>query len=165
VAKRIGSSARRMSRLIDDILDFAKGRLGGGFELRLSDVHDVAEALREVVAEHQLAQPRPGTRRQHRRGPSSGTAIAAGCSSSSPTCWPMHSIHGSTTEPISLSATIDDTSITVTVTNQGEPIPERASPTSSPVLAQFDLHGAPFLGWLLHLATRDRQGARWVAWR
>jgi signal transduction histidine kinase len=33
-------------------------------------------------------------------------------------------IHGSTTEPISLSATIDDTSVTVTVTNQGEPIPE-----------------------------------------
>ncbi len=127
VARRIGSSARRMSRLIDDILDFAKGRLGGGFELHVADVHDVAEALREVVAEHQLSHPdrelevaidagRPVRcdrgRLQQLVSNLLGNAL----------------VHGSPSEPISLSATIDDSSITVTVTNQGEPIPQDSLP-------------------------------------
>jgi len=30
LATRISTNARRMSRLIDDILDFARGKLGGG---------------------------------------------------------------------------------------------------------------------------------------
>jgi signal transduction histidine kinase len=123
VAKRIGSSARRMSRLIDDILDFAKGRLGGGFELRLSDVHDVAEALREVVAEHQLAQPD----RQLVVNIDAGHPVHCDRGRLQQLVSNLLAnalIHGSTTEPISLSATIDDTSVTVTVTNQGEPIPE-----------------------------------------
>lgn len=127
VARRIGSSARRMSRLIDDILDFAKGRLGGGFELHLSDVHDVAEALREVVAEHQLSHPdreliveidagRPVRCDRGRLQQLVSNLLANAL------------VHGSPSEPITLSARIDDTSITVTVTNQGEPIPEASLP-------------------------------------
>lgn len=123
VARRIGSSARRMSRLIDDILDFAKGRLGGGFELHLSDVHDVAEALREVVAEHQMSHPdreldvdidagRPVRCDRGRLQQLVSNLLANAL------------VHGSPSEPITLSARIDDTSILVTVTNQGEPIPE-----------------------------------------
>lgn len=123
VAKRIGSSARRMSSLIDDILDFAKGRLGGGFELRLSDVHDVGEALREVVAEHQLAHP--------------GRQLAVDIDTGHPVRCDRGRlqqlvsnllgnalIHGAPAEPVSLSAKIDAASIVITVTNQGEPIPQ-----------------------------------------
>jgi hypothetical protein len=123
VAGRIGSSARRMSRLIDDILDFAKGRLGGGFELRLSDVHDVGEALREVVSEHQMAHP------DRQLVVNIDTSHPVRCDRGRlqqlvSNLLANALIHGSPTEPISLSANIDDASITVTVTNQGEPIPE-----------------------------------------
>jgi signal transduction histidine kinase len=112
-----------MSRLIDDILDFAKGRLGGGFELRVSDVHDVGEALREVVSEHQLAHPD----RQLIVNIDTGHPVRCDRGRLQQLVSNLLGnalIHGSATEPISLSASIDDTSITVTVTNQGEPIPE-----------------------------------------
>lgn len=52
MAKRVVSSGHRMARMITQILDFTRARLGGGFELRLapSDLgavcHDVAEELR-----------------------------------------------------------------------------------------------------------------------
>ena len=127
VAQRIGSSARRMSRLIDDILDFAKGRLGGGFELKVSDVHDVGEALREVVAEHQLAH----TDRQFVVDIDAGHPVRCDRGRLQQLVSNLLAnalIHGSPSEPVSLSAKIDDASITITVTNQGEPIPEASLP-------------------------------------
>jgi len=38
LASRIKANVRRMSALIDDVLDFARGRLGGGIGLELTDV-------------------------------------------------------------------------------------------------------------------------------
>jgi signal transduction histidine kinase len=114
-----------MSALIDDVLDFAKGRLGGGFDLRLTDVHDAADALREAIAEHQLAHPEREIiadieaehpvrcdrgRLQQLASNLLGNAL----------------IHGAPDAPVQLSAKIDDASIVVTVTNAGEPIPEAA---------------------------------------
>ncbi len=57
VALRIGDSARRMGRLINDVLDFVRGRLGGGFSVVLKEVHDIGAALRQVVAEFEQAHP------------------------------------------------------------------------------------------------------------
>jgi signal transduction histidine kinase len=50
-------SCRRMARLIDDVLDFARGRLGGGVPLRLTAQGDVAGALEQVVAELRASHP------------------------------------------------------------------------------------------------------------
>ncbi|MET0352229.1 MAG: GAF domain-containing sensor histidine kinase [Rhizobacter sp.] len=55
--ERLRSSTRRMSRLIDDVMDFARGRLGSGIGLRLAPVPDLATALHDVVAELQTAHP------------------------------------------------------------------------------------------------------------
>lgn len=52
LASRVVSSGQRMARMITQILDFTRARVGGGFELRLaaSDLgavcHDIAEELR-----------------------------------------------------------------------------------------------------------------------
>jgi signal transduction histidine kinase len=54
---RIKTNARRMSALIDDVLDFARGRLGGGIGLELTEVENVNMGLATVVQELQDAQP------------------------------------------------------------------------------------------------------------
>lgn len=57
IASRIKTQARRMSSLINDVLDFARGRLGGGIGLELADVDNITDGLRSVIEELQVAQP------------------------------------------------------------------------------------------------------------
>jgi len=58
-AARMLSSARRMGRMIDDMLDLARARLAGGIPLRCEPV-DLAALLERVVHEHQAAFPGRG---------------------------------------------------------------------------------------------------------
>lgn len=57
VVERVASSADRMSRMIDDLMDFARGRLGGGIPLRRSTV-DLHALCREAVDEARTAHGR-----------------------------------------------------------------------------------------------------------
>jgi signal transduction histidine kinase len=57
MAARIKANARRMSSLIDDVLDFARGRLGGGIGIRIDDIRDIDTGLQAVVKELQDGQP------------------------------------------------------------------------------------------------------------
>jgi signal transduction histidine kinase len=57
IASRIKAHARRMSSLINDVLDFARGRLGGGIGLALADVDNITDGLKSVIEELQVAQP------------------------------------------------------------------------------------------------------------
>lgn len=57
IASRIKTHARRMSSLINDVLDFARGRLGGGIGLELADVDNITDGLTSVIEELQVAQP------------------------------------------------------------------------------------------------------------
>jgi len=50
-------SVRRMAGLIDDVLDFARGRLGGGLSLALSNDEPLAPVLEQVIAELQASFP------------------------------------------------------------------------------------------------------------
>jgi signal transduction histidine kinase len=50
VLERVRSSGDRMARLIDDVMDFARGRLGGGMPVDLEPV-DVAALVGQVVDE------------------------------------------------------------------------------------------------------------------
>ncbi len=56
VAKLVGDSAARMSALIDDLMDFARGRLGNGMSLIRGSVC-LEPVLRQVIDELQLSQP------------------------------------------------------------------------------------------------------------
>jgi len=53
----IRASAARMSGLIDDVLDFARGRLGGGLALDRSSADPLEPVLRGVIAELQASFP------------------------------------------------------------------------------------------------------------
>jgi limonene-1,2-epoxide hydrolase len=57
MASRIKTNAKRMSSLIDDVLDFARGRLGGGIGVELAEIDDVGAGSNAVVKERQDAQP------------------------------------------------------------------------------------------------------------
>ncbi|XXF77732.1 PAS domain-containing protein [Myxococcaceae bacterium GXIMD 01537] len=54
--ERIRRSAGRMARMIDDILDFARSRLGGGIPVVRRPL-DMAEACRTVLEELQVSHP------------------------------------------------------------------------------------------------------------
>ena len=51
LGERLRSSTRRMARLIDDVLDFARTRLGSGLGAVMAETKDLATALGEVVIE------------------------------------------------------------------------------------------------------------------
>jgi signal transduction histidine kinase len=57
VLERIGSSTRRISGLVEDLLDLARGRLGGGIPLDRAEVSDLEARLRHVLAEVQASYP------------------------------------------------------------------------------------------------------------
>lgn len=57
VLDRMEYSVGRMARLIGDVLDFARGRLGGGLELARRDGSALLETLIQVIAEHRASAP------------------------------------------------------------------------------------------------------------
>ncbi|MDB5692784.1 MAG: sensor histidine kinase [Alphaproteobacteria bacterium] len=57
VVGRMQESCRRMGGLIGDLLDFARGRLGGGLPMALALHEDVGERLELVVAELRAVHP------------------------------------------------------------------------------------------------------------
>lgn len=54
----IRAGVERMDGLISDVLDFARGRLGGGIPVQLRDTDSLEHALRTVVAEVEVASGR-----------------------------------------------------------------------------------------------------------
>jgi signal transduction histidine kinase len=57
IVELVQSTVMRMSGLIDNVLDFARGRLGGGISLTRSEGELMAPALEQVVAESQASHP------------------------------------------------------------------------------------------------------------
>lgn len=55
--QRLKRTVLRMSRLIEDVMDFARGRLGTGLTVAIRQVDDLSEPLRSVVDELRVANP------------------------------------------------------------------------------------------------------------
>lgn len=69
-AERIQSGARRMSSLIDDVLDFARGKLGGGIGIAVDGADGVTAGLEQIVRVSRCP-PRPPDCVGHPRNPKS----------------------------------------------------------------------------------------------
>jgi signal transduction histidine kinase len=119
---RLKSSTRRMSGLIDDVLDFARVRLGSGMGLTMREAVFLASGLKDVIDEVRAANPAldirdklsvngvvrcdPG-RIQQVLSNLLGNAVA----------------HGAPDAPIVVQATIEGDRLVLSVTNGGTPIP------------------------------------------
>jgi signal transduction histidine kinase len=57
IARLMQTSINRMSRLIDNVLDFARGRLGGGLSLQRSVKEPLEPVLKQVIAELHSSHP------------------------------------------------------------------------------------------------------------
>jgi signal transduction histidine kinase len=83
ILELVGKSVGRMAGLIDDVLDFARGRLGGGITVEKADKVPLAPMLRQVVDE--IRGSHPG----RRTGPISTASPSAGATrSGSASCCP-----------------------------------------------------------------------------
>jgi signal transduction histidine kinase len=122
LADRIQRNTRRMSGLIDDTLDLARARLGGGIGLQPLAVSDIGPPLAAVVAELRDALPDrviqcvvdvPRTvfcdlgRVQQMLSNLLSNALT----------------HGAPDEPVSVAARVDGDDLLIQVANQGDPIP------------------------------------------
>jgi signal transduction histidine kinase len=122
LAARIKTNARRMFLLIDDVLDFARGRLGGGIEVELTDVENINNGLTTVVQEIQDARPdckiiaEIRVDRSVRCDLGRLQQVASNLLANALT-------HGLPHSPVMLCATVDEHELILEVWNAGEPIP------------------------------------------
>jgi signal transduction histidine kinase len=122
IAARIKANARRMSSLIDDVLDFARGRLGGGIDLEFTDDGDIHTGLMTVVQELQDSEPHGkiiadiDVNRAVRCDLGRIQQVAANLLGNAVT-------HGLPMSPIRITAKADDADLIIEVWNEGIPIP------------------------------------------
>jgi signal transduction histidine kinase len=122
IAARIKTNVSRMSSLIDDVLDFARGRLGDGIAMELTEVENINTGLTTVIQELQDAQP--------------GSKILSNINVDRPVRCDLGRLqqvasnllanaltHGLPNSPIKFSARADETDLVLDVWNAGEPIP------------------------------------------
>jgi signal transduction histidine kinase len=116
------NSISRMSGLIDNVLDFARGRLGGGIAIEQADRVPLRPVLEQVVAE--LTMANPGRRieadlmdvmvrcDEGRIGQLLSNLLANALT------------HGDPEAPIQVRSVMSGGGFELTVSNAGEPIPE-----------------------------------------
>jgi signal transduction histidine kinase len=122
MAARIKTNARRMSSLIDDVLDFARARLGGGIGVELTEVENISHGLTTVVQELQDGQTdckiisNFHVTRSVRCDLGRLQQVASNLLGNALT-------HGRPHSPIKIDARTDEDDLVIEVWNSGEPIP------------------------------------------
>ena len=121
-ADRIERSARRMSGLINDVLDFARGRLGSGIGVELAETTTLGQALEGVTAELREGHPE--------RRIASDIAVDCRVRCDLERIQQLLSnllanalSHGTPDTPVRVRARLDGPDVVIEVHNDGEPIP------------------------------------------
>jgi PAS domain S-box-containing protein len=121
VLDRINTSSRRMSRMIEQILDLTRTRLGGGLELQ-PEAMDLRETLTVIVDELKTAN---GARVIELHGPSlPGTWDRDRLEQVFSNLIGNAILHGDPKTPVTIEARSERDAVVVQVHNRGEPIPE-----------------------------------------
>jgi len=132
IGQRIRASTKRMTSLIDDVMDYARSRLGSGIAVKTELVPDLECRLQEVVTELHTSFP------DH--------AIDARLPALGPvTCDPARVqqllsnllanalVHGSNRQPVVVDAHLEKTDLVLSVTNHGDVIgPETVTKVFEP---------------------------------
>jgi signal transduction histidine kinase len=154
LASRIKDNARRMAGLIDDVLDFARGRLGGGIAVELTEIENLNASLLTVVQEL-----RDGQR---------DCEIIADIGVSCPVRCDLGRLqqiasnllanaltHGLSRSPVKISAKTDANDFVLEVWNAGEPIPaESLDKIFEPFWRHSVSGGRNGLGLGLHICSQ-----------
>jgi len=127
IAQHILTSGRRASHLVDDVLDFARGRLGHGIPLSVRECDDLEAALQHVIAEVQHVHP---TRRIRS---SIGGLERVRCDRERIAQLLSNLVanaiaHGDSQGEVEVLAGIVVGELCISVSNQGEPIPQDVVP-------------------------------------
>lgn len=127
LVQAIRQSALRMGTLIEDVLDFARGKLGGGIPIKQVIVDDLHLQYLEIVAEARTSNPEAVIEDHF--------ALPAGIY-----CDPVRMgqllsnllnnalKHGAHDRPVKVSATTEADHLLLTVENDGPPIPPEMVP-------------------------------------
>ncbi|CAO3359259.1 GAF domain-containing protein [Azospirillum palustre] len=121
VLRLMKASLSRMSGLVENVMDLARARMGGGIALTVAE-GDLAATIQHVVDEMRIAHPG--------REISALFALPATVAADHPRLAQMASnllsnavTHGSRTMPVGISAAVAAGELTIRVTNAGRPIP------------------------------------------
>lgn len=122
LGERLRTTTKRMSKLIDDVLDLARGRLGGGISLSIEGEDSLAQLLENVVAEMRIAYP--------------GRVIHSKIEINIPVKCDRGRVqqllsnllgnaltYGAADQPVIVTADISGGHLEIAVLNEGEPIP------------------------------------------
>ena len=122
IVERIKRSGDRMARLIDNILDFARGRLGGGIPVVRHPDSQLPQALMHVIAELSAIHPdrKVDARIDITRPVSCDSARIAQLLAN---LLSNALVHGAAGEPVVVAARTAGDTFILTVANRGELIP------------------------------------------
>ena len=121
-AQRIERSAKRMSGLIDDVLDFARGRLGSGIGIEFAETTTLGQSLDGVVAELREAHPERDIRSDIavegllRCDPQRIQQLLSNLLANALT-------HGLADGQVRVQASLEGADVVIEVNNDGDPIP------------------------------------------
>ena len=124
IVPMIQASISRMSKLIDDVLDFARGRLGQGLALTRSRC-DIEPVLAHVVAELRTAHPDKTVETEFALDalvdcdPGRLSQLLSNLAANALT-------YGAADKPVVVRAAVDHREFMLSVSNQGDPIPPLA---------------------------------------
>ncbi len=126
LVRHILASSRRASQLVEDVLDFARGRMGNGIPLNMGDCQGLQDALLHVVSEVQSVHPQrvihaqignlQGVKGDRERLAQLLSNLVANA---------IH--HGSQDGPVEVTAQVERDHFTLTVKNAGQ-ISQQALP-------------------------------------
>ena len=152
ILQLMDGSALRMAGLIDNVLDFARGRLGGGFALERRPT-ELPPVLEQVVQE--LLAAHPGLRIETDYAVTcpidcDGSRVAQLVSNLLSNAM----THGAESAPVRLTARVIDDHLEIAVANRGDPIPEAAMARLFQPFFRGEVRSSQQgLGLGLHIAT------------
>jgi hypothetical protein len=154
MAARIRASARRMSALIDDVLDFARARLGGGIGVAIEPVADIESALSSVVTE--LQDGKPNRRIQLDIAIDSPVECDVGRTQQVLSNLIGNALtHGSPDSPVKVYVATTNSDLVMRVWNDGTPIPaDNVAKIFEPFWRQSNEAGRGGLGLGLHICSQ-----------